>query len=344
MKRRLFLIFVVAALCGPPLVHAFMPVAIENVIRSWFNGAGKLVRFTFSESTAPTLSTSGKCVLYMDATANALMASCNGGTFKMVIGSGGAANCAEDTEGVLTCTGYISANQNVRTIPEANRIVLQDDEGTPATPLCSTDGVSGTMTLMDIDSSSIDTYVACNNTTETWAFPTTQPPALLTPYNTPVIAGGADTAALTANQVRCMRYVAPWSRTITKYSTWTRTVGAASQTVAVCIYNDSDAATQLISDMGRVTVTDDEDVDTSSAVTAFTLHAGTTYRVCWTSADTSVLLLGAPVNGIVTDAANPVLIGNAATASTGTTGTLACATSTGALTGVTTAGAQIELF
>ena len=46
MKRRLFLIFVVAALCGPPLVQAFIPAAIEQAIKSWFNSAGKLVGFT----------------------------------------------------------------------------------------------------------------------------------------------------------------------------------------------------------------------------------------------------------------------------------------------------------
>jgi len=62
---RLFLVLVVAALCGPPLVQAFIPAAVEHAIKSWFNSAGKLVGFTATGAltagsfVSPDLGTTG---------------------------------------------------------------------------------------------------------------------------------------------------------------------------------------------------------------------------------------------------------------------------------------------
>ena len=112
MKRRLFLIFVVAALCGPPLVQAFMSVAVENAIKSWFNSAGKLVGFTAT--------------------------------------------------GALTAGSFVSPSLGAT---GANRIrVIANDTDIVTNATCANQGLANTLTILDVDESSTDTWVICNGT------------------------------------------------------------------------------------------------------------------------------------------------------------------------------------
>ena len=150
-------------------------------------GTVKMKKAEFAQQgAAPSPSTANSCVWYMDATANAIMVSCNGGAFGVLSGSGsGTGQCQEDASGNLTCNAYVSTDKDATA---ANKISLYPNTtartcaaqgvqsclgGTNAGTTCTVDSVcpSGVCrrlaTILDV-SGTADTnkWCLCNGTTE----------------------------------------------------------------------------------------------------------------------------------------------------------------------------------
>ena len=125
------------------IAQAYMPIALENVIKTWFNSAGKLIGFRIYESSAaPAVSGANDCRLYVDATTNSLMASCGTKAYTYLVNGTANVGCTTDVNGVQTCTGgYVSTDQGPAT---ANAIrVLANATPQP----CNAAGVWGQLTL-----------------------------------------------------------------------------------------------------------------------------------------------------------------------------------------------------
>ena len=153
---------------------AFMPAGIEQVIRSWFSGAGKLVKFEIFPS-AVSNPRADRCTVWMDRTTMNLMAGCDGAT-STVVASGSALGCSVDASGNMTCNTFVSGDQNALSPVAANRFrVLDNDVDLTPNPTCADYGQAHTLTLLDVDESATDVYVICNGTTEAIGIGSTVP-------------------------------------------------------------------------------------------------------------------------------------------------------------------------
>lgn len=146
--------------------QAFLSSAIETTIKTWFSSAGKLVGMRFYEDTSPPTPLANTCDIYMDAATDSLIASCDGGAGRVVVGSASTA-CSEDGNGNLTCNTVTSLDQNSLTTPAANRFrIFDNDVDLTPNPSCTDYGQAGILSLLDKDESSVDNYVWCDGTSE----------------------------------------------------------------------------------------------------------------------------------------------------------------------------------
>jgi hypothetical protein len=173
-------VVVLAVVCGPSFARAFLPSAVEYTIKSWFSAAGRLVGLQLFESTnAPIVSETDACRLYVDATTDSLMASCNAGAYTYLVG-GAATACAEDASGNITCNTFTSLNQDPTS---ANAIRVRQNT---VTRTCANNGVAGQLTLLD-KADALNQWCWCNGSVELSCLPTPVPTATLTPTPTPTL-------------------------------------------------------------------------------------------------------------------------------------------------------------
>jgi hypothetical protein len=149
--------------------EAFLPTAVETAVRGWFSSAGKLVGMRFYEDTSPPTPLANTCDLYMDSATDSLIASCDGGAGRVIVGSASTA-CTEDGNGNLTCNTMTSLDQNSLVTPASNRFrIFDNDVDVTPNPSCTDLGQAGILSLLDKDESSVDNYVWCDGTTEKWS-------------------------------------------------------------------------------------------------------------------------------------------------------------------------------
>ena len=161
--RRSVLFSVLLLLVTAGIAQAYMPIALENVIKTWFNSAGKLIGFRIYESpAAPAVSGTNNCRLYVDATSNSLMASCGTKAYTYLVGGSATTPCTQDINGNMTCNTFISVNQDPTA---ANAIRLRsNDSGTART--CATAGTADQLTIIDKAAGATETWCFCNGATE----------------------------------------------------------------------------------------------------------------------------------------------------------------------------------
>ncbi len=181
-RRHALLALVIVALVGvatsPRFVEAFLPPAVENVVRGWFNAANQLVRLPFRGSSNQT-SRPDECLLYMDRASKSLRASCDGDTATVIAGPQGL--CLQNAAGDLTCSSYTSSDNNTRGLPNYNSQMENCGDITP--PLsCANWGIDNQRVRIDLDPTcGVQNWVECCGKSICGAIPTA------TPTTTPTI-------------------------------------------------------------------------------------------------------------------------------------------------------------
>lgn len=170
MKRRWSLLLVVLAL---PMLMGSLPSGVENAIRGWFDGAGR-VAIVLKERLAPNLST-GECVFYNDKTTHTAQLRCKSTDGESATVLLGATACETDSAGNMECNTFTSRDQNTLAVPAANRNSLYDnDVDLTPNPTCAALGLDGQMRWFDQDESTVDAYVPCTGTQPFWVSTFTQ--------------------------------------------------------------------------------------------------------------------------------------------------------------------------
>ena len=146
------------------VAYAYLPAGIENVIKSWFSSAGKLVKMEFYPSTAE-VAKNDRCLMYVNKNTMNFELSCDGQA-ATVIGSASALGCVQDGAGNLLCNSFTSTDQNSHAVPGANRQrYFDNDVNLTPDPLCANYGQSGMVTIIDSTEGAADTYALCDGTT-----------------------------------------------------------------------------------------------------------------------------------------------------------------------------------
>ena len=200
MRRALWACVIVV--CFATAAHAFLPVNIENTIKTWFSSAGKLVGFRFFEDNSPPTPKANTCDLYMDAATDSLVASCDGGAATVVVGAASIA-CNQDGNGNLVCNTLSSLDQNSLASPAANRWrIFDNDVDLTPNPSCLDYGQTGILTVLDVNENAADNYVLCDGNTEIGSLSYSGPATKLTGA-WGFGHGGSQTSALTDDVCLC---------------------------------------------------------------------------------------------------------------------------------------------
>lgn len=320
------------------VAHAYLPANIENVVKSWFNSAGKLVKFEMYGSSPPPTKARA-CVWWVDQATYTIKASCNNGPVSTLTGAGnGVTSCAE-VGGTLTCPAFDSpaaaSTGGCVTLKEGS------NNGTATAQLCAPANLStsrtnnlnadGTFAASDVASANVSDLgrdVIFNSATGALAA-RTNPTYVWLPDGAPAIdPAGGEVATLTANTMRCATFIARDS--ITSATALAHYVSTLGGSCSPCLYNET--GTTLLAPLVSAAPATASDCSTTGAKTltgldTFSLTKGTRYRLCTTSSSNTTKWFKGPYYANVV--ANQVTTTVGIAAESGTSGK--CPTTTGAL-------------
>lgn len=253
MKKRTvrFLLGVVlglSTLVVAQVAYAYLPANIENVIKSWFNSAGQLVRMTFSPSAA-RVAKNNKCDVYMNQTTGDLEATCDEQS-ATVLASASSLGCHVEAGGHMVCNTFTSLDQNSLTPAAANRFRIYDnDVDLNPNPACAQYGLAGVVTLFDSNENATDNWIICNGTeTADYLNPTA---TRSSPYGVST-GGSAMTEPADDDDCRCWQMTNEIALAALEKAT-VRVAGAdADDTLEFAVY-DTTGATELFEATATIT-------------------------------------------------------------------------------------------
>lgn len=238
MRRRLVLalIFLFGSVA---IAHAYLPANIENTVKSWFNSAGKLIGFRLSVNNSPPVPKTGTCDIYVNSSGD-LVSACNGQAATTLI-SGSVLGCLQ-SNGVMSCIAFVSADQNTLPSPAANYFKMFDNDVdlTPS-PSCADYGQSGLITVMDTNEGAADRYVLCDGTTEVDVWNAAV--ARLVPFGISTSAGSASEPA-DDDDCLCWMFSVTTAMAALEKITFRAAAIDADDTIEIAVYSE-DGLTQL---------------------------------------------------------------------------------------------------
>jgi hypothetical protein len=303
-KLVLIVILFLSLILNTTSAQAYLPINIENQIRTWFNAAGKLVNFGNGTSALPGCSFAAGVL------------TCTGFDSPAAATTGGCVTLKEGS-GTGTSTAKICAADNLavsrtNTLNSDGRLKSQDVES-------STSSEYGLDTRFNLSTGVLEGKI--NNVT---AYLPTGTPAL-DANNTGL------TAAIGANTMKCITFTARDS--IIAATSLSSVVAVLGGNCSVCLYPDLDAGALIAPLTAGVASTAKDCTGTGTktfTTDAFTLQEGTRYRLCLATDSALTRWYSAGYYAAVT--------ANMVSTTAGTAATASASGKCGAITGALTTG------